>query len=114
MSRYFDSQSLPFWPLLFSILIFLLGVLIPGGFGTRGVEGKIAAAQWARTNEKPLLGICLGLQCAVIEFARNVLNKQNAHTTEIGKSFFILLKVSSNQKRLVDLRVIHGPDKWQD
>ena len=60
-----------------------LGVLIPGGFGTRGVEGKIAAAQWARTNEKPLLGICLGLQCAVIEFARNVLNKQNAHTTEI-------------------------------
>ena len=57
--------------------------MIPGGFGTRGVEGKIAAAQWARTNEKPLLGICLGLQCAVIEFARNVLNKQNAHTTEI-------------------------------
>ena len=60
-----------------------IGVLIPGGFGTRGVEGKIAAAQWARTNEKPLLGICLGLQCAVIEFARNVLNKHNAHTTEI-------------------------------
>ena len=114
MSRYVDSQSLPFWP-LFSILIFFLGVLIPGGFGTRGVEGKIAAAQWARTNEKPLLGICLGLQCAVIEFARNVLNKQNAHTTEIGKSiFFSLLKVSSNQKQLVDLRVIHGPDKWQD
>ena len=88
--------------------------MIPGGFGTRGVEGKIAAAQWARTNEKPLLGICLGLQCAVIEFARNVLNKQNAHTTEIGKLIFILLKVSSNQKQLVDLRGIHGLDKWQD
>ena len=95
-------------------MIFLLGVLIPGGFGTRGVEGKIAAAQWARTNEKPLLGICLGLQCAVIEFARNVLNKQNAHTTEIGKLISILLKVSSNQKQLVDLRVIHGLDKWLD
>ena len=60
-----------------------LGVLIPGGFGQRGVEGKIAAAQWARMNGKPLLGICLGLQCAVIEFARNVLDKQNANSTEI-------------------------------
>jgi len=59
------------------------GVLIPGGFGQRGIEGKIAAAQWARTTQKPLLGICLGLQCAVIEFARNVLGKQNAHSTEI-------------------------------
>lgn len=49
------------------------GVLVPGGFGQRGVEGKIAAAQWARTKGKPYLGICLGLQCAVIEFARNVL-----------------------------------------
>ena len=58
------------------------GVLIPGGFGERGVEGKIAAAQWARTTGKPLLGICLGLQCAVIEFARNVLGKENAHSTE--------------------------------
>jgi CTP synthase len=61
----------------------IIGVLIPGGFGTRGVEGKIAAANWARTNGKPFLGICLGLQCAVVEFARNVLGKENAHTTEI-------------------------------
>ena len=61
----------------------LLGVLIPGGFGQRGVEGKIAAAQWARQTGKPLLGICLGLQCAVIEFARNVLGKANANSTEI-------------------------------
>lgn len=60
-----------------------IGVLVPGGFGTRGVEGKIAAANWARTNGRPFLGICLGLQCAVIEFARNVLNKKDAHTTEI-------------------------------
>lgn len=60
------------------------GVLIPGGFGKRGVEGKIAAAQWARTTGKPLLGICLGLQCAVIEFARNVLGKEAANSTEIN------------------------------
>lgn len=49
------------------------GVIIPGGFGTRGTEGKVAAAAWARTNKIPFLGICLGLQIAVIEFARNVL-----------------------------------------
>ena len=61
-----------------------LGLIIPGGFGTRGVEGKIAATYWARTTDKPMLGICLGLQCAVIEFARNVLAKPDAHTTEIN------------------------------
>jgi len=59
------------------------GVLIPGGFGTRGIEGKVAAAHWARINKIPMLGICLGLQCAVIEFARNVLNKKDANSTEI-------------------------------
>ncbi len=59
------------------------GVLVPGGFGTRGVEGKVAAAHWARTNGKPFLGVCLGLQCAVIEFARNELGLEGANTTEI-------------------------------
>ena len=71
-----------------AVLIFFFiydtGLIIPGGFGTRGVEGKIAAANWARTTGKPLLGVCLGLQCAVIEFARNVLQKKDAHTTEIN------------------------------
>ena len=60
------------------------GLIIPGGFGTRGVEGKISAANWARTTGKPMLGVCLGLQCAVIEFARSVLLKKDAHTTEIN------------------------------
>ena len=46
------------------------GVLVPGGFGLRGVEGKIEAAKWCRMNGKPFLGVCLGLQCAVIEYAR--------------------------------------------
>lgn len=50
------------------------GVLVPGGFGSRGMEGKILASQWCRENKKPYLGICLGLQAAVIEFARNVLD----------------------------------------
>jgi CTP synthase len=48
------------------------GILVPGGFGERGTEGKIAAAKWARENKIPYLGICLGLQVAVIEYARNV------------------------------------------
>lgn len=59
------------------------GVLVPGGFGSRGIEGKIKAAKWCRENRKPYLGICLGLQAAVIEFARNVLGLEDAHTTEI-------------------------------
>jgi len=60
------------------------GVLVPGGFGTRGVEGKIAAARWCRMNGKPYLGVCLGLQCAVIEFARNVMGHTDAHSTEMN------------------------------
>nr|CAG4651748.1 EOG090X04HX [Triops cancriformis] len=59
------------------------GVIVPGGFGKRGMEGKIAAVQWCRTTNKPFLGICLGLQAAVIEFTRNVLGWKGANTTEI-------------------------------
>jgi CTP synthase len=60
------------------------GVLVPGGFGTRGVEGKIKAVEYARTNKIPFLGICLGMHCTVIEFARNVLGLKDAHTAEIA------------------------------
>ena len=59
------------------------GVLVPGGFGYRGVEGKIDAIRFARERGIPFFGICLGLQCAVIEFARNVLGLADANTTEI-------------------------------
>jgi len=58
------------------------GILVPGGFGMRGIEGKIAAIRHARENRIPFLGLCLGLQCAVIEFARNVLGHSNANSTE--------------------------------
>jgi CTP synthase len=60
------------------------GILVPGGFGDRGVEGKIEAIRYARENNIPFLGICLGMQCAVIEFARNVLNHKDAHSSEIN------------------------------
>ncbi|KAJ53281.1 CTP synthetase [Clostridium tetanomorphum DSM 665] len=59
------------------------GILIPGGFGDRGVEGKIEAIRWARENSIPLFGICLGMQCSVIEFARNILGYEGAHSSEI-------------------------------
>lgn len=58
------------------------GILVPGGFGGRGVDGKIFAAKFARENDVPYLGICLGMQTAAIEFARNVLGLENAHSTE--------------------------------
>ncbi len=58
------------------------GILVPGGFGNRGIEGKITAAKYARENNIPYLGICLGMQIAVIEFARNVLNLSDANSSE--------------------------------
>lgn len=60
------------------------GILVPGGFGVRGVEGKILAANYARTHKVPFLGICLGMQVAVIEFARNVLGLTDANSTEFN------------------------------
>ena len=61
------------------------GILIPGGFGERGVDGKVNAVKYARENKIPFLGICLGMQCAVIEFARNVCNLKNANSTEFDE-----------------------------
>lgn len=61
------------------------GILVPGGFGDRGLESKIKAVNYARINKIPFLGICLGMQCAVIEFARNVLDMKEANSTEFFK-----------------------------
>ena len=58
------------------------GILVPGGFGNRGIEGKILTIQYARTSGIPFFGICLGMQCAVIEFARNVCGMTQANSTE--------------------------------
>ncbi len=62
------------------------GILVPGGFGERGIEGKVAAIRYARTKGIPFLGICLGMQCAVIEFARNICGLAGAHSTEFDKN----------------------------
>jgi CTP synthase len=63
-------------------LVDLDGILVPGGFGDRGTEGKIIASQYARENQIPYFGLCLGMQIAVIDFARNVLGLENANSTE--------------------------------
>ena len=59
------------------------GILVPGGFGNRGIEGKITAIQYARENKIPFLGLCLGMQLAIVEFARNVVGWSDAHSAEL-------------------------------
>jgi CTP synthase len=61
------------------------GIIVPGGFGSRGIEGKIAAARYARENKVPYLGLCLGMQVMVIEFARHVLESEEANSTEFDR-----------------------------
>ncbi len=79
----------------------LNGILVAPGFGERGIDGKILAIKYARENKIPFLGICLGMQCAVIEFARNVLHHKGAHTTEINpKSPYPAIKVMDDQRSL--------------
>ena len=58
------------------------GILVPGGFGDRGVQGKMLATKYARENQVPFLGICLGMQLAVVEFARSILGFEDANSTE--------------------------------
>lgn len=79
------------------------GVLVPGGFGDRGIEGKIQAAEYARTNKIPYLGLCLGMQVAVIEFARNVAGMKNAHSTEFNaESPFPVIDLMPDQHNVVN------------
>ncbi len=77
-----EDPSHPGWDTLRSAN----GILVPGGFGDRGIEGKILAANYARTNNVPYLGICLGLQIATIEFCRNVLGLEGANSTEFDEN----------------------------
>jgi len=79
----------------------LNGVLVAPGFGERGVEGKINAIKYIRENNIPFLGICLGMQCAVIEYARNVLNLEGAHSNEIDNNApHTVISLMENQKKV--------------
>jgi len=79
-----DSSSLETCDDIYKVLGNIDGILVPGGFGQRGINGMVKAAQWARENKKPYLGICLGMQIMVIEWARNVLNWPDADSTEFS------------------------------
>ncbi|NOY82978.1 MAG: CTP synthase [Kiritimatiellaeota bacterium] len=80
------------------------GILVPGGFGYRGIEGKIAAVRYARENGIPFLGICLGMQCAVIDFARNVCGLRNANSAEFDeKTPEPVIHLMEAQKRILNM-----------
>jgi CTP synthase len=78
------------------------GVLVPGGFGERGIEGKIKAIRFAREHKIPFFGICLGLQCAVVEFARNVCGMKNANSSEFKKTKYNVIDLMPDQKDVKD------------
>lgn len=81
----------------------LNGILVAPGFGSRGIEGKVLTARFARENNIPFFGICLGMQCAVIEFARNVLMMDGAHSTEINhKTKYPVIDLMEEQKSISD------------
>jgi len=78
------------------------GIIVPGGFGSRGVKGKIAAIRFCREQKIPYLGLCYGMQLAVVEFARNVLKLKNADTTEINpKTKYPVIDILPEQKKLL-------------
>jgi len=79
-SEHVDTENIK------SFLLKADGILVPGGFGDRGIEGKILAAQYARENNIPYFGICLGMQMAVIEFARNICGMMDSHSSEFNEN----------------------------
>ncbi len=98
-----DSKDFEKNPAKLSELNGLDGIIIPGGFGSSGVEGKIAAIKYARENNIPFLGLCYGLQLAVIEFARNVCGLKGANSTEINPSTaYPVIDILPEQKKIIE------------
>ncbi|MDD5087026.1 MAG: CTP synthase, partial [Candidatus Nanoarchaeia archaeon] len=78
------------------------GIIVPGGFGSSGVEGKIKAIEFARKNNIPFLGLCYGMQLAIVEFARNVCNMKDANTTEVDENTkYPVIKILESQKEFI-------------
>ena len=84
--EWIDSEEIESLDSLDGVFEGVQGILVPGGFGDRGVEGKIRAIQYARENKIPFFGLCLGMQCAVIEYARNVAGFEGAHSSEFDEN----------------------------
>jgi len=76
------------------------GIIVPGGFGKRGIEGKIKAIEYARTNKIPYLGLCLGMQLMAVEFARNVCGLKGAHSTEFSRTKYNVIDLIPSQRKI--------------
>jgi CTP synthase len=97
-SEYLDASNIK------SSLSGLDGILVAPGFGNRGIEGKILAIQYAREKKIPFFGICLGMQCSVIEFARNVLGFETANSTEMDKhTAYPVIDIMEDQKNIIQM-----------
>jgi CTP synthase len=91
------------------------GIIIPGGFGSRGVEGKILAIEFCRENKIPILGLCYGLQLMVVEFARNVCGLKTAHTTEVNpKTKYPTIDILQEQKKFLKEKLYGGTMRLGD
>jgi len=84
--KWIDSKVFEKNPKKLSLLDKLDGIIVPGGFGLSGMDGKIKTIRYAREHKIPYLGLCLGMQLAVVEYARNVCNMDGAHSTEVDKN----------------------------
>ena len=102
--EWIEAESLTEHPNLDAVFENADGILVPGGFGYRGIEGMIVAARYARENKIPYLGLCLGMQCLVIEFARNVANLEKANTTEVDENTpYPVIDLMHDQQSVADL-----------
>ena len=102
--EWIDSETLTDDDDLVAVFGNIDGILVPGGFGYRGTEGMLVATQYARENRIPYLGLCLGMQCLVIEFARHVANLKEANSTEVDeKTAYPVIDLMHEQRAIADL-----------
>ena len=102
--EWIEAESLTEHPNLDAVFENADGILVPGGFGYRGIEGMLVAARYARENNIPYFGLCLGMQCLVIEFARHVANLKKANSTEVDeKTPYPVIDLMHEQRSIADL-----------
>ena len=102
--EWIEAESLTEHPNLDAVFENADGILVPGGFGYRGIEGMLVAARYARENRIPYLGLCLGMQCLVIEFARHVANLEKANSTEVDEETpYPVIDLMHEQRSVADL-----------
>ena len=102
--EWIEAESLTEHPNLDAVFENIDGILVPGGFGYRGIEGMLVAVRYARENRIPYLGLCLGMQCLVVEFARHVANMKKANSTEVDENTpYPVIDLMHEQRSVADL-----------